>query len=228
MNFEGLSNDSKNKLTENKNTQLLKGITQMVWVKICGIRTIEDAQTAALAGADAIGFVFTKSKREISLSCAKKIASFVPRSLLKVGVFVNPDPRQVQKAFEACALDFAQLHGNESLSFCKSLPLPVIKSFAAETELNLIHGFPNDYHILVDSGSGTQRGGTGQTFDWSKIKNLPNSYPKTIVAGGLTADNVHQLITDLNPFGVDVSSGVETNGKKCRKKIESFIKSAKK
>ncbi|MFF2877206.1 phosphoribosylanthranilate isomerase [Gottfriedia sp. NPDC057991] len=195
-------------------------------VKICGITDIKTAQSAINAGADAIGFVFAESKRRIEMTEAKKIIESLPDSVLKIGVFVNETKETLESIYQEVGLTHLQLHGDETPEFCRSLSFPVIKALRVQSEKDVekIAEYDCDY-ILVDSPSGKYRGGNGTTFNWDlmgskKIDNL-------ILAGGLTIENVIPASSVVKPKMVDVSSGVETNGKKDEEKIKSFIKKVK-
>ncbi|MEH7512977.1 phosphoribosylanthranilate isomerase [Gottfriedia acidiceleris] len=195
-------------------------------VKICGITDLKTAQSAINAGADAIGFVFAESKRRIEITEAKKIIESLPDSVLKIGVFVNETKETLESIYQEVGLTHLQLHGDETPEFCRSLSFPVIKALRVQSEKDVekIAEYDCDY-ILVDSPSGKYRGGNGTTFNWDlmgskKIDNL-------ILAGGLTIENVIPASSVVKPKMVDVSSGVETNGKKDEEKIKSFIKKVK-
>jgi len=196
-------------------------------VKICGITDYKTAQFAIEAGVDAIGFVFAESKRQISVSKAKEIIQTIPKHILKIGVFVNETKENVESIFEEVGLTHIQLHGDESPAFCQALRYPVIKAIRIESESDIdqIDAYSCDY-ILVDSPRGPYRGGNGTTFNWNLFihKNIER---KLILAGGLTIDNVLLASEIVKPVMVDVSSGVETDGKKDEKKIEAFIKTVK-
>ncbi|MCM3741187.1 phosphoribosylanthranilate isomerase [Oceanobacillus luteolus] len=195
-------------------------------VKICGITTREAAIAAVEAGADFIGFVFAESKRKITPAKAAEIAKNVPVSVKKVGVFVNEKPLVMREIASEVGLDFIQLHGDESSVTAESLPVEIIKALPAEKQLLAQHDdYPCDY-LLVDTPSKSVRGGTGKTFDWD-VLNEWKTNKKLILAGGLTPENVQQAIKKVKPVGVDVSSGVETDGKKDIEKIRQFIKRAK-
>jgi len=196
-------------------------------VKICGITDCNTAQFAVEAGADAIGFVFTESKRQISVSKAKEIIQTLPKHILKIGVFVNETKENLESIFEEVGLTHLQLHGDESPAFCQALRYPVIKAIRIESESDIDQSA--EYHcdyILVDSPLGPYRGGNGTTFDWNLFNNK-NIESKLILAGGLTIDNVLLASEIVKPVMVDVSSGVETDGKKDKKKIEAFLKRVK-
>jgi phosphoribosylanthranilate isomerase len=197
-------------------------------VKICGIQDIKTAEVAIENGADAIGFVFAESKRNISLEEARKITECLPEEVLKIGVFVNETKEVLERTFEEVGLTYLQLHGDESPEFCRSIRYPVIKAIRVLSEKDLIkiEEYDCDY-ILLDSPYGKYRGGNGTTFDWKLLKELEIHTDKLILAGGLTIDNVMEAIELGNPVMVDVSSGVETNGMKDHSKIVNFIQKVK-
>lgn len=199
----------------------------MTKVKVCGIRRQEEALWALEAGADAIGFVFADSKRKIDVESAALISASLPSHVLKIGVFVNEDKEKIEEITKMVNLDYVQLHGDESVQFCDSLDLPFIKavSIKDKEDLDGIEHFGGEM-ILLDSGNGPHRGGNGTTFNWDYVHAI--NFPQhLILAGGLNRDNIRQAITKVRPYMVDVSSGVETDGKKDRRKIESFIREAK-
>ncbi|AIE60319.1 phosphoribosylanthranilate isomerase [Bacillus methanolicus] len=196
-------------------------------VKICGITDRETALEAVKAGADAIGFVFAESKRKISPMNAKEITLMLPSDVMKVGVFVNEEKEVIEATVDEAGLNMIQLHGDESPEFCNGFSVPVIKALSIENRegLRKLNDFPCDY-ILLDSPKGKYRGGNGIKFDWRIAEGI-QSEKKIILAGGLTPDNVCTAIRIVQPFMVDVSSGVETDGKKDLKKIAAFIENAK-
>ncbi len=197
-------------------------------VKICGITTKEAAQEAVRSGADFIGFVFARSKREVTKEQAAEIAKVIPASVKKVGVFVNESQEMIEEIVQTAGLDYIQLHGDESPEFCNSFRKPVIKAFHVKEKDDLlaIQNYQCAYYLL-DSPAGKYRGGNGEKFDWSLAKDISFFDGKIILAGGLHADNVQEAIREVNPAGIDVSSGVETNGEKDLAKINIFIQKAK-
>lgn len=196
-------------------------------VKICGIQTKEAAEVVVASGADFIGFLFAESKRNIKPSVAAEIAKVIPPSVKKVGVFVNESVDRILEIADIVGLDYIQLHGDEKPEVAEILPYKVIKAFSVGPEnLNEIASYPCDYYLL-DSPKGKYRGGNGKTFDWNLIKKIPIDPNKIILAGGLSSENVQQAIKTVNPIGVDVSSGVETNGIKDNEKIKEFVNKAK-
>jgi phosphoribosylanthranilate isomerase len=198
-----------------------------VKVKICGITDVETALEAVRAGADAIGFVFAESKRKMTRENAKEIALKLPPGVMKVGVFVNESKEVIESTVAEVGLEMVQLHGDEPPEFCNGFSVPVMKALSIETrdDLRKLDDFRCEY-ILLDSPKGKYRGGNGTKFDW-RIAQEIQSEKKIILAGGLTPDNVETAIRIVRPFMVDVSSGVETAGKKDIKKIAAFIEKAK-
>lgn len=198
-------------------------------VKICGITEIESASVAVREGADAIGFVFAKSKRKVSLEQAKSIIDTLPREIEKVGVFVNEDAITINEIVEKVGLTMVQLHGNEEPALCEKFSVPVIKALgiSSKEDCKKIQQYPCEY-ILLDSPKGKYQGGNGLTFPWEYVDTSYVKGKKLILAGGLQRENVAAAIHSLKPFMVDVSSGVETDGKKDHGKIIAFIREAKK
>jgi phosphoribosylanthranilate isomerase len=197
-------------------------------IKICGITSVEIAEKVKEFGADLIGFVFADSKRRIKVEQAMMIGQQV-KGIGKVGVFVNSPLKEVQEIAQYCQLDFVQLHGEESPEYCHSIGRPYIKAFrlGPDFDSRLLDAYHADW-ILVDSFSPGQYGGTGITFDWQAIQGLSRQMrTPLLVAGGLTPLNIEAAIRTLSPGGVDVSGGVETNGKKDIAKIRDFIIAAR-
>lgn len=196
-------------------------------VKICGITTTEAALAVAEAGANLIGFVFAPSKRRITPAAAAKIAHQLPESLKKVGVFVNESAENIAAIAEEVGLDYVQLHGDESAAFARALGVPVIKAFSIDDlDAAAVRDYPCDY-FLIDSPGEMYRGGSGRVFQWGRLLELGLDHRKLIVAGGLSAENISAAIAAVQPAGVDVSSGVETDGKKDVEKIKRFVEAAR-
>jgi phosphoribosylanthranilate isomerase len=197
-------------------------------VKICGLRNEQDALFAAKNGADAIGFVFAESKREISPLVARKIISKLPKETKKVGVFVNPSKELIHEIVETTGIDYVQLHGNETPEFCHSIPYPVIKALSIQSkeDLQKIHEYSCDF-VLLDGPKGKYHGGNGISFDWSMLSTFDFKHKKAILAGGLNPENVKAAIANTSVFMVDVSSGVETDGEKDLIKIKDFLTAVK-
>ena len=201
----------------------------MTKVKICGIKNLQDAIFAADYGADAIGFVFAKSIRKVSKEKARAIVRKLPPFITTVGLFVNETAEDIEAACRFCGLDAIQLHGNEPPNILNKLKdFKTIKAFRIQNkkDINPIKKYkPNA--ILLDGYSENYMGGTGTSFDWKIVKKIKTSIP-IIVAGGLTHLNVSQAIKIVNPYGVDVSSGVESEpGKKDKRLVKKFIDAVK-
>jgi phosphoribosylanthranilate isomerase len=198
------------------------------FIKICGITSVDDAKIAVECGASAIGLnFFNQSKRFISIEKAKKIADSVRREVTIVGVFVDHDQKTISEIEKSVGLDYVQLHGNESPEFTHQFP-NAIKAFRMKSKDDIERLSKFDAPIkLLDSFHENIYGGTGKTFDWSLAIHAATQH-KIIIAGGLTPDNVHDAILEIHPFGVDVSSGVESEPrKKDRFKVEQYINNAR-
>jgi len=198
-------------------------------VKICGITDMEIANRACEYGADALGFVFAESKREITPKRAEEIIQELPANVLKIGVFVNESVEVIQKIADECGLTHVQLHGDEDNYQIRRLNIPSIKSLGvtSESDMKNAQGYETDY-ILFDSPKEKFHGGNGKTFSWELLGHMPKELrKKTILAGGLNALNIEEAIRTVRPYMVDVSSGVETEGKKDVEKIKQFIIKAK-
>ncbi|MGS2747758.1 phosphoribosylanthranilate isomerase [Bacillus zanthoxyli] len=198
-------------------------------VKICGITDVETANRACEYGVDALGFVFAESKRKITPRLAKEIIQEIPANVLKIGVFVNESVEEIQKIADECGLTHVQLHGDEDNHQIKRLNIPSIKVLGVTSEADMKNAqtYETDY-ILFDSPKEKFRGGNGKKFSWALLEHMPKELrEKTILAGGLNALNIEEAIRTIQPYMVDVSSGVETEGKKDLKKIKQFIKKAK-
>ncbi|PEY66552.1 phosphoribosylanthranilate isomerase [Bacillus cereus] len=198
-------------------------------VKICGITDTETAKRACEYGADALGFVFAESKRKITPKRAEEIIQELPANVLKIGVFVNESVEVIQKIADECGLTHVQLHGDEDNYQIRRLNIPSIKSLGvtSESDMKNAQGYETDY-ILFDSPKEKFHGGNGKTFSWELLGHMPKELrKKTILAGGLNALNIEEAIRTVRPYMVDVSSGVETEGKKDVEKIKQFIIKAK-
>lgn len=197
-------------------------------VKICGITDRTTALAAIEYGADALGFVFADSKRKVNPETARGIVACIPETVLKVGVFVNETKEEIEKIAAYVGLSHIQLHGEESEGFCDSLSYPVIKALSIENydDVQRANAFSCEY-LLLDGPKGKFRGGNGTTFNWNIVQQAGAISSKLILAGGLTEVNVRVAIHQANPLMVDVSSGVETNGKKDLAKMKRFIEIAK-
>jgi phosphoribosylanthranilate isomerase len=205
----------------------------MIKVKICGITNMEDARVAVEAGADALGFVlYGKSPRQVDPKTVRSIVAELPPFVLPIGVFVNEDPQVVRQVMEECGLALAQLHGDESASYCERLGRPVIKALRLKDRSGFLalaefRGRANVRGFVIDSFSTDAYGGTGHTGDWSLAEETARAAP-ILLAGGLTPANVAEAVRIVHPYGVDVSSGVEMHpGKKDPDKFRAFIEAAR-
>jgi phosphoribosylanthranilate isomerase len=198
----------------------------MIKVKICGITTEEEALFCADAGAEAIGFVFAESPRRIDPDTARRISEALPPFMHRTGVFVNAEKEMVDHVAGFCGLTSLQFHGSEDAAFCRSFNLPVIKAIRVKSagELQRLAEFPAAAYLL-DSYHPRLFGGSGAIFDWS-LAERPLSRP-VILAGGLNASNVTEAVRLTRPYAVDVSSGVESGGRKDRAKIRAFIEAVR-
>ena len=195
-------------------------------IKICGIKDKNMAHVAVEAGADALGFVFAPSSRRITPQIVRNIVHSLPESIEKVGVFVDAPISLVREVAQYCDLTKLQFHGQEDVDYCLQFSLPIIKAIKVTGEGCFIPD-PASYRgivqlFLADTYQKKNAGGTGKTFPWQKADSL-KKYGSLIMAGGLRPDNVYQALSITQPRGVDVSSGVETNGEKDSKKIRKFI-----
>jgi phosphoribosylanthranilate isomerase len=196
-----------------------------LFVKICGLTRVQDAELAAALGARALGFVFwPESPRAVTAANARKLVERLPPNVKKVGVFVNEPIERVRDIVDEVGLDFAQLHGDESPEYCQQLGRKVIK--AVGTQVNgdaTFAAFDSSVLLLVDAHDPAARGGTGRTVDWDAARAVAAERP-TILAGGLNAANVRLAIRSVRPYGIDVSSGVESApGIKDPAKLRSFF-----
>jgi phosphoribosylanthranilate isomerase len=196
-----------------------------VKVKICGIRTLEEAEASIEAGADALGFNFwPKSSRFITPEDARKIVERIPRSFA-VGVFVNEDKSRIIEIASGVGLNAVQLHGDESPEFCSALgEVKTIKALRVDREFDveLIKKYPVNA-VLLDTAIKGSYGGTGKSFDWA-IAREAKRFARIILAGGLTVENVARAILEVRPSAVDVCSGVESApGRKDLNKLRELL-----
>ncbi|MBN2412533.1 phosphoribosylanthranilate isomerase [candidate division KSB1 bacterium] len=198
-----------------------------MWLKICGITRLEDAVKAENFGADAVGFIFAKSPRQIDVTIAEKLCSNI--KIPKIGVFVNEELKKIMRIRKRCNLDIIQLHGDESSEFCKALGGTIIKAIRVKNEQSIeqIQAYTNVWKILLDTYIPGQAGGTGKQIDNRFLINRDLS--NIILAGGITPDNIDIILQKYAPFGLDISSGIEDSpGKKNIEKMELVIKKVKK
>lgn len=221
----------------------------MIHTKICGIQRVEDALVAAAAGADYIGLVFVpERRRRLAVDVAAEIAAGLRKSLSSppqaVGLFADQPLDQVIETIKICKLDLAQLCGQESPEYCRQVMaatgaeiIKVLHIAATESvddsgreggaEKRIAPYRDAGCRVTLDRLVEGLQGGTGQSFDWEVAARLSGKGYEFLLAGGLTPDNVAQAVAQVRPWGVDVSSGVETNGEKAPAKIHAFINNAR-
>lgn len=201
-----------------------------VKVKICGITSVGDCLAAATAGADMIGLMFyERSPRHVAWDTAAAIAGALPPHVLKVGVFVEPSVETVQRAIAECGVSLLQFHGDEPPEFCTQFGVMSLKAFQIRDtdSLAALPGYRTDAWLL-DAFSPDARGGTGEQFNWELALEAKKLGRPIFLAGGLTPENVAEAVRQVQPFAVDVSSGVESApGKKDPAKVRTFIAAAK-
>jgi phosphoribosylanthranilate isomerase len=200
----------------------------MVRVKICGITNLDDALAAVEYGADALGFVFAPSPRQVTNEKVRSIIKNLPPFVCKVGVFVNSNIEFVKETLAICNLDLVQLHGNEGTEYCTALFPRAIKVFTTD---NLQSGTElTRYRVaayMIDEDKGSEINATEQRKLWQLACKV-GKHGSVILAGGLTPDNVREAIRIAQPYAVDVSSGVELKpGVKDHEKMRAFLKTAK-
>ncbi len=206
----------------------------MVYIKVCGITNLEDAFLVAELGANAIGFVFAPSSRKVEPEIAQEIIRKLPPSIDKVGVFVNEDETKVKEIASFCFLNSLQFHGEEDpiycLNFAPNFKGKIIKAFrikeydSLKSILEKVKEFQVDAYLL-DTYDKEVYGGTGKTFNWDIAVEVKRLGKPVILSGGLNPQNITEAIEKVKPYGVDVSSGVETfPGKKDPDKLRAFIK----
>ncbi|MHB1187503.1 phosphoribosylanthranilate isomerase [Thiobacillus sp.] len=201
-----------------------------VRVKICGITRLQDLHAACNAGADALGFVFyEKSPRHVTIATAAALVRELPPFVQSVGLFVNAEPAFIEAVLDAVPLDLLQFHGDETPVDCVRFGRPYIKGIRVTADTDLLKcaaDFDTARGLLLDAWVPGVPGGTGESFDW---KLIPLSLPKPVIlSGGLTPANVADAVSQVRPWAVDVSSGVEAaKGIKDAHKIAQFIAKAK-
>ena len=167
----------------------------MTKVKICGLMEPQHVKMAVDAGADAIGFVFAPSRRQVTIAEAQELAKDIPPGVLKIGVFVDASRDEIEQTYREVPLDFIQFHGDESSDFIKKVGLPSIKvlSVHSDEDVKRAAQYETDY-FLFDTPGTDFKGGSGMTFDWQLMKDVGVQSDKVILAGGLNADNVAEAI----------------------------------
>ena len=196
-------------------------------VKICGVTRPEHARAAAEAGADAVGLVFYgPSPRHVTLARAREVCAALPPLVSVVGLFVNPEPHDIETVVDGLPVDLLQFHGEEPPELCAGAGKPYVKAVRVRSGEDIVEAaarYPDARALLLDAHHDVLWGGTGARFDWDVV---PDDVGRPIVlAGGLTPDNVAEAIRRVRPFAVDVSGGVESApGEKDARSIERFMK----
>ena len=195
----------------------------MVKIKICGIKRLEDIEIVNRYKPDYIGFVFADSKRKVSHDLAKELRNNLDSDIIPVGVFVDSPQDEILRLFDDGIIEIAQLHGSESEQYILDLKkrtngeLKIINAIEMTQEIDLLeYNDSNSDYLLLDSGKGS-----GKTFDWSLIrKDIKKEF---FLAGGLNSENVTQAINEFNPYAIDLSSSLETDGFKDENKIKEIM-----
>ncbi len=200
----------------------------MVRVKICGITNLDDALMAIDAGADALGFVFAPSPRQVTPAQVAAIFAELPPFITTVGLVVDQDPLPI---LESCpGLDVIQFHGSETPGTVAACPRRAIKAYRIRerSDLSVLSDYRSASALLLDAYVPGIAGGTGTRFPWDLAVHAQEPGRRIIVAGGLTPENVAKCVAKVRPYGVDVSSGVESSpGRKCAEKVARFIAAVK-
>ncbi len=197
-------------------------------VKVCGMSRREDVVFAVNIGVDALGFILAESPRQVSLEKVKKLCQGLPPFINRVAVVVNPEPKEVEKIEKSGLFDYIQFHGSEEPELLANTVLKTVKaiSIASSKDLKEVEKYREsaDY-LLFDTKIGSQKGGTGQRFDWSLIEDLELPY---ILAGGLGAENIEEALKKLNPAAVDINSKVENEpGHKNHRLLKKAVEKVK-
>jgi len=194
----------------------------MTKIKICGLSQLEDIDAVNEAMPDYIGFVFAKSRRQVDGEKAKVLKAALNPNIKAVGVFVNQPVKEIIELSNNGVIDVIQLHGDEDdeiiITLKQAVSLPIIKAMRIGGRMDIIET-SGDFR-LFDTYDANQYGGSGECFNWGLIADIKEDF---FLAGGLNIDNVKEAINQVNPYGVDISSGVETDGKKDRDKIIKII-----
>lgn len=207
-------------------------MARRLFVKICGITSVEDGVAAAEAGADAVGFVFWPgSPRQVDAERARRIGDALPGSVVRVGVFVNAGRDELARGVAQAGLDLVQLHGDEGPEAFAGLPRRAWKALRMGPDFSLESALRYEGHaagLLLDSHVGDRPGGSGRAFDWRRVAPLRERVRFLILAGGLSPENVKDAVALAQPDGVDVSSGVESApGRKDPAKLRAFVEAAR-
>lgn len=207
-----------------------------MFVKLCGLRTVDDARAAIEAGASALGFILAESKRQVDPEFAAGIRDEVVNPPTIVGVTVNNTADELSRLYETARLDMLQLSGDEPLDILDELEMPLIKALkfppgtSVDEATSTVDAWLSHRHapelVMIDAYNPVSQGGTGELADWKLVSEITVRYP-VVLAGGLTPDNVAEAIRKLRPIGVDVASGTETDGVKDPAKLQAFVANAR-
>lgn len=198
-----------------------------VRIKVCGMTRLDDATAAVRLGVDALGLVFfPKSPRFVSIEQARALAAGLPAFVTVTALFLDPDRREVEEVLRHVRVELLQFHGRETPDFCRSFGRPYIKAVPMGSRADLAdyaRRYPDASALLLDSHAAGAQGGTGMSFDWSAVPKVDG--PPVILAGGLKPENVRSAVHIVQPYGVDVCSGVESApGIKDMKKLTAFVR----
>jgi len=202
-------------------------------IKVCGCTSVSDVLIAAESGADAIGFIFAPSPRQVNVKTAAAIAREAPPFLTLVGVFVNPAHDDIERAREAIPAIAVQLSGDETPAFVRKVRGPVVKAIHVPPNADLatrahiastVSQFAGAMPLFDTAGA--TAGGTGRSFVWQLVREVAAVH-RIIVAGGLTAQNVGACVREVRPYAVDVRSGVESEGQKDARKVRAFVRAVR-
>ena len=198
------------------------------FVKICGITRLVDALHACRQGATALGFVFwPRSPRAVSPDRASEIIAALPANVTTVGVFVNEGLEGIRRVISTTGIGAVQLHGEETPQDSEGVDRPILKSVTLDQAVEASHTWPSDAILLLDASDPVRRGGTGVAIDWARAAQVAR-HRSIVLAGGLTPQNVEDAIRTVRPYGVDVSSGVESApGIKDFDKVSLFVANAR-
>ncbi len=203
----------------------------MTKIKICGIKRADEVSIINEYPISYAGFIFAKSKRQVSPEDCRALAAGLRNDIKKVGVFVNEEIGKVLQIIEYCDLDIVQLHGNESVDYIRQMSVPVWKTLQVkdESSLNNVKLFsPIADGILFETYHEKLKGGTGKTFDWHLLDSVePDGNFELILAGGINVTNAKEAIDIVKPDVLDVNSGLEEDGFKTKAKVEAFFKELK-
>lgn len=197
-----------------------------VRIKVCGMTRTEDVAEAARLGVDAVGLVFySKSPRNVGVDQARDLVAALPAFVTVTALFLDPDREHVQRVLDEVRVELLQFHGGEPADFCRSFDRPYIKAVPMGGQVDVseyAQRHAGAAALLLDSHAAGQRGGTGVSFDWASLPKFDG--PPVILAGGLNPSNVATAVRIVRPYGVDVSSGVESApGIKDAKKMADFV-----